>query len=760
MLHARRFEFSGFDGGDDLELSENAVAVLEKRYLIKDKSGKTIETPDGMFRRVAENIASAELKHGKSKADVKRIEREFYDFIKSLEFMPNSPTLMNAGRDMQQLSACFVLPIEDSMESIFTSLKDAAMIHKSGGGTGFAFSRIRPKADPVLSTMGVSSGPISFMKVYNAATEAIKQGGTRRGANMGILRVDHPDIMDFIKCKEDPTKLTNFNISVALTEDFMKAVVDDEEYELLNPRTKDCAGKLKAREVFDTISEMAWRNGEPGIVFLDRINRDNPTPAIGEIESTNPCGEQPLLPYESCNLGSINLALMVKGGDVNWDRLRTVTRTAVRFLDNVIDVNNYPLPEISKMSLGNRKIGLGVMGWADMLVQLGIAYDSPKALKLAEKLMKFVQDEGWKMSEELAEEKGAFPNYPKSKFAKGKKVRNATVTTIAPTGTISMIVDCSSGVEPNFSVAYLKRVMDGRELPYANRYFEELVKRRGIRTDELMEKVAKAGHIQEIEEIPEDIRKLFLTAHDISPEGHIMMQAAFQKYTDNAVSKTVNMSNDAKVADVASVFKLAYETGCKGVTVYRDGSREFQVLSSGTQKDQAKAVQTRLSLGEIDVDENGKLKPRARPLVTTGSTVRMTTGCGYLYVTINEDERGLFEIFARMGKTGGCAASQTEAIGRLISLSLRSGIDPVAVVKQLKGIRCPVPAPLAKERCLSCPDAVGQAFEIFMKNKGEKMVFDVKPSDRGLRPECPECGAPIEFAEGCAVCPACGYSKC
>jgi ribonucleoside-diphosphate reductase alpha chain len=743
-----------------LKLSENAVAVLEKRYLIKDKSGKVIETPDGMFRRVAQNIASAELKHGKSKAEVKAIERQFYDVMKGLEFMPNSPTLMNAGREIQQLSACFVLPIEDSMDSIFGSLRDAAMIHKSGGGTGFAFSRIRPRADPVLSTMGVSSGPISFMKVYNAATEAIKQGGTRRGANMGILRVDHPDIMDFIRCKEDTTKLTNFNISVALTEEFMKAVERDEEYELLNPRTKKVVGKKRAREVFDTISEMAWKNGEPGIVFLDRINRDNPTPAIGEIESTNPCGEQPLLPYESCNLGSINLSVMVKNGEVDWRRLREVTRIAVRFLDDVIDMNKYPLPEIRDMSLGNRKIGLGVMGWADMLVQLGLPYDSPKALKLAEQLMKFVHDEGWRMSEELAKDKGPFPNFAKSKFAKGRKVRNATVTTIAPTGTISMVVDCSSGVEPMFSIAYMKRVMDGRELPYANSYFEEMLKDAGIHTPELMAKVAKEGHVQELEEIPAEMRRLFLTAHDITPEGHVRMQAAFQKWTDNAVSKTVNMSNDAKVAEVAEVYRLAYELGCKGVTVYRDGSRESQVLSSGTQKDQAKVVQTRLSLGEVDLDENGKLKPRARPLVTTGSTVRMTTGCGYLYVTINEDERGLFEIFARMGKTGGCAASQTEAIGRLISLSLRSGIDSAAVVKQLRGIRCPVPAPLAKERCLSCPDAIGQALEIHLKSKGEKVVFDVKPSDRGLRPECPECGAPIEFAEGCAVCPACGYSKC
>jgi ribonucleoside-diphosphate reductase alpha chain len=750
-----------FEGGVNVKLSDNAIAVLEKRYLAKDEGGKVVESPEGMFRRVARNIASAELKYGKTKEQAKEIEDGFYELMTSTAFMPNSPTLMNAGRELQQLSACFVLPIEDSMESIFGTLKNAAMIHKSGGGTGFSFSRIRPKADTVMSTMGVSSGPVSFMRVYNSATEAIKQGGTRRGANMGILRVDHPDIMEFITCKEDPSKLTNFNISVAVTEDFMKAVQENRDYELLNPRSRKAVRRLNAKQVFDKISEMAWRNGEPGIVFLDRINRDNPTPAVGEIESTNPCGEQPLLAHESCNLGSVNLALMVRDGEVDWERLRGVIRKAVRFLDDVIDMNNYPLPEIREMTLGNRKIGLGVMGWSDMLVQLGLAYDSHRAFELAEKMMAFINDEGWRASTELAKEKGVFPQYPKSRLAKGDPVRNATVTTIAPTGTISMIVDCSSGIEPIFSVAYLKRVMDGRELPYVNKHFEQLAKDGGFHSEELMAKVAAEGHIQGMEEIPVEARRLFLTAHDISPEVHIRMQAAFQKHTDNAVSKTVNLRNDAKVEDVARVFMLAYELGCKGVTVYRDGSREAQVLSSGTKKDeQPKAVQTRLSLGEIDLDENGKLKPRARPLITSGSTVRMTTGCGYLYVTINEDERGLFEVFARMGKTGGCAASQTEATGRLISLALRSGIDPAAIVKQLKGIRCPVPAPLSKERCLSCPDAIGQALEVYMKSKGERLVIDVKPMDRGLRPECPECGAPIEFAEGCAVCRACGFSKC
>lgn len=747
-----------FSGEDAMKLSENALAVLERRYLSKDDSGNLTEKPQDMFRRVARNIASAEAGYGKSKKEIKAVEDDFYNLMMSLDFLPNSPTLMNAGKDIQQLSACFVLPVGDSMESIFDALKNAAMIHKSGGGTGFSFSRLRPKNDAVHSTKGVSSGPVSFMKVFNAATEAIKQGGTRRGANMGILRVDHPDIRDFVGCKEDLTVLTNFNISVAATDRFMNAVRKGQEYDLVNPRTGKAQEKANAKEMFDQIVSLAWKTGDPGMIFIDKINAGNPTPEVGEIESTNPCGEQPLLPFESCNLGSINLSNMVVDGKVDWKRLEEVVKLAVRFLDNVIDKNKYPLPEISETTRSNRKIGLGVMGWADMLIQLGIPYESKEAYEFAEKVMKFVQEKGHKASEALAKERGPFPNFKKSVYKKGKPMRNATVTTIAPTGTISMIADCSSGIEPIYSIAYVKRVMDNDELRYVNPHFEETCRERGLYTDELEKAVVESGSVSCIPGFPADLKGIFCTAHEISAEGHVRMQAAFQKYTDNAVSKTVNLNTTATKEDIAKIYLLAYELDCKGITVYRDGCRGTQVLESGAKKDKTEplALQTKLFDGQFD--ENGKLRPRARPLVTMGATHRMTTGCGYLYVTINEDQKNLFELFARMGKTGGCAASQTEAIGRLISLALRSGIDPVAIVEQLKGIRCPERV-LAKEKIYSCPDAIGKALQAHLEMQGQKFE-EMSKLDRGLRPECPECGAPIEYSEGCMVCRVCGFSKC
>jgi ribonucleoside-diphosphate reductase alpha chain len=1106
-----------------MKLSENALAVLERRYLSKDDAGNLKETPDGLFRRVAKNIASAEAKYGKDKKQVKAIEDDFYKLMTSLDFLPNSPTLMNAGKDIQQLSACFVLPVGDSMESIFDALKNAAMIHKSGGGTGFSFSRLRPKNDAVMSTKGVSSGPVSFMKVFNAATEAIKQGGTRRGANMGILRVDHPDIKDFVGCKEDLTVLTNFNISVAATDKFMKAVVKGGDYELVNPRTGKVQGNANAKELFDHIVSLAWKTGDPGMIFIDKINAGNPTPKVGEIESTNPCvagdtwvhtdhgpckaldllgsqfnaridghdfrtgqqgffrtatkkvfrlttregyelrltedhpvrhvksltrystetgwrkaaelkpgdmivlndhrtndawpgkgtreegylmgllmgdgtlkedkavmsvweeaghqgimaealkaaetlprrvdfsgwmkvsgrnehrmalghirkmaldmgmapgnkaitealekcssdfyrgflrgffdadgsvqgtrskgvsirlaqsdilrlqavqrmllrlgivskifmnrrsagaamlpdgkggtreyatlpqhelvisgenmtrfrdqvgfsdtvkarkldvnlssykrklnrerfvarvesitpestedvydvqvpgvnvfdangvkvhncGEQPLLPFESCNLGSINLTNMVVKGKVDWKRLEYAVKLAVRFLDDVIDMNKYPLPEISEMTLSNRKIGLGIMGWADMLIQLGIPYESPQAYEFAEKLMKFIQDKGRKASEDLAKERGPFPNFKKSIYAKGKPIRNATVTTIAPTGTLSMLADCSGGIEPIYSIAYVKRVMDNDELHYVNPHFEQVCRDRGLYTDELEKAVVASGSVSVVPGFPNDLKALFSTAHEITPEGHVRMQAAFQKYTDNAVSKTVNLNNNATKEDIARIYMLAYETGCKGITVYRDGCRGTQVLESGGKKEKAEPLALQTKLFDATFDENGKLRPRPRPLITQGATHRMSTGCGYLYVTINEDNKNLFELFARMGKTGGCAASQTEAIGRLISLALRSGIDPVAVLEQLKGIRCPEMM-LGKEKIYSCPDAIGKALQAHLEMRGQK-VKEMSKLDRGFRPECPECGAPVEFAEGCLVCRACGFSKC
>ncbi len=1085
--------------------------VLKRRYLKKDKDGNVVETPKEMFERVADNIALADKNYGASDEDVATSSKEFYDVMTNLLFMPNSPTLMNAGRELQQLSACFVLPIEDSMESIFETLTHAALIHKSGGGTGFSFSRIRPKADFVMSTMGVSSGPISFMKVYNSATEAIKQGGTRRGANMGILRVDHPDIMEFITCKEEETSLTNFNISVALTDDFMKALAEGNAYNLVNPRSKDPQRALEASEVFDKIVDMAWKNGEPGIIFIDRINEKNPTPDVAEIESTNPCvagdtwvhtesgpmmatdligsrfkaridgddhitgqdgmfrtafkdvyrlrtkegyelrltsdhpvrvverlsrkrmdvgwrkagdlteddlillndhrnssewdgprtwgdgylmgllvgdgtlkedkavlsvwnddgtaeimdrvmeicvdlplrsdfngwspvkgrtehrlsigylrtlslelgmapgnkeitptlersssefyrgflsglfdadgsvqgttekgvsvrlaqsdllrlkavqrmllrlgvvssiyedrrkegyrnlpdgkggmkdyptssqhelvvsrdniarfqeivgfvhgaksarlkellsgyrrrpnrerfivhfkdllpestedvydvqvpgintfdangikvhncGEQPLLPYESCNLGSINLARMVNNSQIDWDLMRRTVYTAVHFLDNVIDMNKFPLDKIGEQTLANRKIGLGVMGFADMLLQLKIPYCSDEAFELAEKIMAFVRDEGFNMSKILAEHRGPFPNFDRSVFKDGQQVRNATITTIAPTGTISMISDTSSGIEPNFSLAYIKRVMDDDELLYVNKFFERDLKVSGLYSRELMEKVAKTSSIQEMENIPEEIKNYYVTAHDIDPECHIKMQAAFQKHTDNAVSKTVNFPNSATVDDIRTVYMHAYKTGCKGVTVYRDGSRSVQVLSIKKTEPPS---------------EPGKLTPRPRPKATRGTTLKMKTGCGTLYVTINEDQDGLCEVFTAMGKSGGCAAAQSEAVARMISLTMRSGIDVTPMVKQLRGIRCPQPIMAPGGMVLSCPDAIAQAFTLYLEEfKDIKVERKDLLNDSGISPECPECGGMLEFSEGCVNCRMCGFTRC
>jgi ribonucleoside-diphosphate reductase alpha chain len=731
-----------------LPLTKNAITVLERRYLKRDDKGKPTETPADMFRRVAEAIASAEtvLKTG---VDAKALANTFYTMMTELDFLPNSPTLMNAGRELGQLSACFVLPVGDSLADIFEAIKNTALIHKSGGGTGFSFSRIRPANDVVKSTSGVSSGPLSFMSVFDAATETIKQGGTRRGANMGILRVDHPDIMDFIMCKRDQTKLTNFNISVGITEAFMTAVEADSEYDLLNPRDGKKIGHLNARKVYEHIVDMAWSNGEPGIIFLDRLNRDNPTPHIGEIESTNPCGEQPLLPFESCNLGSINLGKFVKDSDVDWKRLKETVRLASRFLDNVIEVNNYPLPEIDQMTRANRKIGLGVMGWADMLILLGVPYSSQEAADLGEKLMKFITDEARQMSIELAAERGAFPNFKGSIFDKkgGKKVRNATSTTIAPTGTISIMANASSGVEPLFAVSYVRQVMDNDKLIEVNPLFEKIAKERGFYSKELMEKIAEHGTLHDIMEVPEDVRAVFLTAHDITPEDHIRMQAAFQKYTDNAVSKTVNFPTTATRDEVDHVYRLAWKQGCKGVTIYRDGSRDMQVLSVGKKEEKPEDT--------VPFETAKASRKRNRPKALRGSTYQMETGCGPLYVTVNEDDKGVFELFTTMGKAGGCAASQCEAIGRLVSLAWRSGVQARQSVKQLIGITCHKPAGFGANRVTSCSDAVAKAIQMHMEDHG--MDSAVHSQSGGA---CPECGGPVEHEGGCCVCHSCGYSEC
>ncbi|RLJ03275.1 MAG: adenosylcobalamin-dependent ribonucleoside-diphosphate reductase [Candidatus Aenigmatarchaeota archaeon] len=1115
-----------------MNLTENALKVLEKRYLRRDKDGKIIEKPEELFRRVAKAIAKADELYGE---DPKVSEKKFYEMMTNLEFLPNSPTLMNAGTELGQLSACFVLPVDDSMEGIFDALKNTALIHKSGGGTGFSFSRLRPKGDIVKSTGGVASGPLSFMQTFNTATETIKQGGKRRGANMGILRVDHPDIIEFIKSKEEEGVLNNFNISVAITDKFMEALEKDEEYDLVNPRTKEVVRRLRARDVFDLITKMAWKNGEPGIIFIDRINEDNPTPHIGEIESTNPCvtgdtllpteaglvpikelfeknpttlslpiavdgrsvgvegiqkalptkylftgvkpvyrlltkegyeikvtdnhmfltpdgwkalkelkegdyvciqmdgmfsekrelpdiecirklnkkyrkdlnlpeewgedlgfvlglligdgwlredrigftfsseetelmervrsiisvwygdvkpvrrengvyhlsyhargfveffkilgvgewkshekrvpwsvlrapedavrgflrglftadgsvqgtlkkgrsirlsstslgllkdvqllllnfgikskiyqrrkreqknfryvtrdgeereyegrlfhelvvsrdgmlkfierigleprnmerfkeservyrdrfyarierieyigeervydlteprtrsfigngfilhncGEQPLLPYESCNLGSVNLSKVVKDGKIDWEKLERIVRDSVHFLDNVIDVNKYPIPEIDEMTKANRKIGLGVMGFADMLIQLGIPYNSEEAVKKAEEVMKFIQEKGKEMSEELAKRRGNFPNYEGSIYDGKRMMRNATVTTIAPTGTISIIAGTSSGIEPLFAISYVRNVGEslGTELVEVNPFFEKMCKEEGIYSEELMRKVASTTSIQDMEEIPERIRRLFITAHDVTPEQHIRIQAAFQKYTDNAVSKTINFPNSATVDDVREAYLLAYKLGCKGVTVYRDGSREVQVITTVKRK---------------------TLRPRPRPKTIKGATQEIRTGCGDLYVTINEDENGLFELFAQMGKSGGCIASFTEAVARLISLSLRSGIDPNEIRKQLAGIRCPRPSWENGTPIQSCADAIEKAMARYMRGEATttqaKVESFIKKDEgneaiikKGISPECPECGEMLEFSEGCVVCRACGYSEC
>jgi ribonucleoside-diphosphate reductase alpha chain len=569
-------------GIEEPKLTVNALEVLRKRYLRRDENGNIIEDPAKMFRRVARAIARVDIKYSENP---KESEKTFYTMMARLEFLPNSPTLFNAGTRLGQLSACFVLPVDDSLESIFTAVKNMALIEKSGGGVGFDFSRLRPKGDIVMSTKGVASGPVSFMRVFDVATEVIKAGGKRRGAMMGILRVDHPDILEFITAKQQPGFLSNFNISVAITDEFMKTLEVDGEYWLINPRNREKTGKLKANDVWNLIARSAWASGDPGVVFIDEVNRHNPTPEVGKIESTNPCGEQPLLPYESCNLGSINLSRMVEDGKINWEKLRETVRNAVHFLDNVIDANKYPLKEIEKVTKANRKIGLGVMGFADMLIKLGVPYNSEQALELAEKLMKFIDEEAHKKSEEIAEKRGSFPNFDKSIWKdKYKTMRNATVTTIAPTGSISIIAGCSSGIEPLFAISFIRNVLDGTRLFETNPLFEIVAKERGFYDARLLEEIAKTGSVQKIDKVPEDAKKNFVTALDIEPEWHVRMQAAFQKYTDNAVSKTVNMPYEATVEDTRKVFELAWKLKCKGVTVFRYGSKPEQVLYIGEVK--------------------------------------------------------------------------------------------------------------------------------------------------------------------------------
>ncbi|RHO56980.1 vitamin B12-dependent ribonucleotide reductase [Ruminococcaceae bacterium AM07-15] len=759
-----------------MNITENAKTVLEKRYLIRDAQGKALETAPQLFQRVASAIAQADRNYD-PQADVEKTAQEFYDTMTDLRFLPNSPTLMNAGRELGQLSACFVLPVGDSMEEIFEAVKQAALIHKSGGGTGFSFSRLRPRGSVVNSTGGVASGPISFMKVFNTATEAVKQGGTRRGANMGILQVDHPDILDFISCKSDNNEINNFNISVAITEGFMQAVLAGEDYPLIDPRTKQEVGRLNAREVYDKIVDAAWRNGEPGIVFIDRLNRDNVVPSQGRIESTNPCGEQPLLPYESCNLGSINLAQMVKGEgkkEIDWDKLGQTVDIAVHFLDNVIDVNKYPIPEIDRVTKLTRKVGLGVMAFADLLMLLGVSYNSQEGVEIGQQIMGFIQRRAKEQSRRLAETRGAFPLFGESIYKDETPIRNATVTTIAPTGTLSIIAGVSGGVEPVFAFAFIRNVMDGDELIEVNPLLRRRLEERGLYSDELMKKVIAQGSLQHIEEIPQDIKDVFVCAHDVSPQWHIRMQAAFQKHTDNAVSKTVNFPHSATREDVDKVYRLAYELGCKGVTIYRDGSRGSQVLNIGKVSKEAKSDEAPQAAPSPAQQQN-RLEPRPRPAVTMGITEKVKIGCGNLYVTVNYDENGICEVFTNTGRHGGCP-SQSEATARLVSIALRSGIDVQTIIGQLKGIRCPSTIRQPGMKVTSCPDAIARAIEKVMRSQnGGQMPSAVQEMERelnqGAQEEemdhsiagmrfCPECGAPVVHEGGCVICRQCGYSKC
>jgi len=807
-----------------LDLNANALTVLERRYLVKDDVGKPVERPQDLFWRVARTIAAPDRTYGASDRAVESLAETFFELMATRVWMPNSPTLMNAGRPLGQLSACFVLPVEDALSNgrsgIYDTLRAMALVHQSGGGTGFSFSRLRPKNDVVRSTMGVASGPVSFMKLYDASTDVVKQGGTRRGANMGILRVDHPDIMDFIHCKDDLTQVTNFNISVAVTDAFMQALDAGASYDLIHPRTGKVVGQLDARDVFKQIVHGAWKTGEPGVFYIDRANRYNPVPHLGSYEATNPCGEQPLLPYDVCNLGSINVGLFAKNGDVDWDGLRTAVHLCTHFLDNVIDANKYPLAEIDDLAKRIRRIGLGIMGWADLLVHLGIGYNSDAGVALGRKLMEFIDEESKVASEKLAGRRGTFAEWERSiwgpdatcaRNAKGERVRpmrrlrNCNLTTVAPTGTISIIAGCSSGIEPLFAVAFMRN-QAGVLMPDVNEDFVAIAKREGWYSEDLMKQIAEAGHIH-FDAVPEQWQHVFVTAHDVTPEWHIQMQAAFQDFTDSAISKTCNFANDATEEYVERIYRYAYQLGCKGVTVYRDGARENQVLSTGSTakkvveagKDAlAEALSrvaeldtelqlTRERLHDVEAENLQRRAKRSRPDLLKGSTRRVESPLGTMYVTITEDDRGQpFEVFMSLGKAGGALMADVEAIGRLISLALRSGVPLPEIYRQLRGISSDRAVGLGPNKVMSVPDAIGIAIEKWMQDK-QGVQQDLLDSTRTAAPTptevvrggagdaalraargpeqdfigaCPDCGSQLAFIEGCAKCHVCGFSEC
>ena len=820
-------------------LSENARIVLARRYLKKDEAGEPTEEPETMFWRIARVIAEEDRKYGASNAAVEEAARSFYELMTTGEFEPNSPTLMNAGRPLGQLSACFVLPVDDALSNrgsgIYDTLRAMALVHQSGGGTGFSFSRLRPEGDTVRSTMGVASGPVSFMRLYDASTEVVKQGGTRRGANMGILRVDHPDIREFITCKNDTSHITNFNISVAITDDFMRAVENGEEYDLVSPRTGQVAGREKAREIFDMIVEGAWKTGEPGVFFIDRANEHNPVPRLGAYEATNPCGEQPLLPYDVCNLGSINVGAFAReghferpGDGIDWDEFRRVVHLSTHFLDNVIDANRYPLGEIDDLAKEIRRIGLGIMGWADLLVRLGVRYDSGDGVALGRTVMAFIEEETRVASEKLAESRGVFPAWEDSiwgpddtcardadgnRIRDHRRLRNCNLTTVAPTGTISIIAGCSGGIEPLFAVAFMRN-QAGVMMPDANEDFVARARAEGWHSDDLMKRIAEEGHIH-FDEVPSEVQDVFRTAHDITPEWHVRMQAAFQDHVDSAISKTTNFAFEATREDVREIYEMAFGMGCKGVTVYRDGSRPMQVLSTGktgqeeggaddaglealkAQLADARAEKhelggelekVRAELKEQDLEASASRHKRRRPSILKGRTMKMLSPLGDLYVTINEDDKGKpFEVFCTVGKAGGAAMADSEAIGRLVSLSLRSGIPITAVRDQLRGISCDRAVGVGPQKVLSAPDAIAQAIERYLAEKegvqgelvmevpvtvkaggvvggagvagqGELYMLDHTAQTLGA---CPDCGAgQLAFEEGCKRCYVCGFSEC
>ena len=819
---------TAFTGHGTLELSPNALTVLERRYLVKDEAGRPAEPPADLFWRVARTIAAPDAAYGASPQAVAALGEAFFSLMATRVWMPNSPTLMNAGRPLGQLSACFVLPVEDALSNgesgIYDTLRAMALVHQSGGGTGFAFSRLRPKNDVVRSTMGVASGPISFMKLYDASTDVVKQGGTRRGANMGILRVDHPDILEFISCKDDLTQVTNFNISVAVTDAFMQAVEQGAGYDLIHPRTGGVVGRLDARDVFRKIVHGAWKTGEPGVFFIDRANRYNPVPHLGRYEATNPCGEQPLLPYDVCNLGSINVGLFVKDGDVDWARLAAAVHLCTHFLDNVIDANRYPLAEIDALAKRIRRIGLGIMGWADLLVRLGIPYDSEAGVALGRRLMQFVDEESKRASEKLAEQRGVFPEWersiwgPDASCARGpagervrpmRRLRNCNLTTVAPTGTISIIAGCSSGIEPLFAVAFMRN-QAGVLMADVNEDFVAIAKQEGWYSDALVEQIGAAGHIH-FDHVPAKWQRVFVTAHDVTPEWHIRMQGAFQEFTDSAISKTCNFPHEATEEDVEQIYRLAFQLGCKGVTVYRDGAREGQVLSTGStaKKPQqtteavpgklaealgriaeleAELERTRSQLHESEAENLQRRAKRSRPDLLRGMTRRIETPLGTMYVTITEDEKGQpFEVFITLGKAGAPIMADVEAVGRLISLALRSGIPMREIHRQLRGISSDRVVGLGPTKVMSVPDAIGIAIEKWMQEKqgvqqdllagaGDAVagvpareviagqdgaaVLRARDTDQDFIGACPDCGSQLAFIEGCATCHVCGFSEC